>query len=68
MKASNAQKLRDLSVEELSKEVEGLKVKLFGLKCQQVVGGGIADSSKIRGYRREIARMLTIIGEKNRSK
>ncbi|MBI4651450.1 50S ribosomal protein L29 [Candidatus Desantisbacteria bacterium] len=63
MKPNKIQALRDMSFEELSKELESTRAKLFGLKCQQLVGGGTSNTHNIKDLRRKIARIFTVLTE-----
>lgn len=60
-----AEELRELSVEELEKEAEGLRQELFNLRFQHTTHQ-LENVMRIRQVRREIARVLTIINEKRR--
>ena len=60
-----AEELRDLTVEELEKEAEGLRQELFNLRFQHTTHQ-LENVMRIRQVRREIARVLTIINEKRR--
>ncbi|OCC15056.1 LSU ribosomal protein L29p (L35e) [Dissulfuribacter thermophilus] len=59
----SAEELRELSVEELEKEAEGLRQELFNLKFQHATHQ-LENVMRIRHVRRQIARVLTIINEK----
>jgi large subunit ribosomal protein L29 len=58
--------LRNLSVEELEEKVSGLKRDLMQLRFQAKTGK-LERQTALRIMRRDIARILTIINEKNRS-
>jgi large subunit ribosomal protein L29 len=60
MKASE---LRDLSVDELRARENELSEQLFALRLQKVTGH-LEKPSKVREVRRDLARVLTVIGEK----
>ena len=60
-----AEELRELTVEELEKEAEGLRQELFNLRFQHTTHQ-LENVMRIRQVRREIARVLTIINEKRR--
>jgi len=64
MKAS---KLRELSVAELEQKLNEIMQKLFQLKFKNV-SGQLKNPSDIRLLRRDIARMKTILAEKEMSK
>ena len=55
--------LRELTPEELRTEVRQQEQALFNLRMQ-IASGQLDDSSKIRKIRRDIARILTILHEK----
>jgi large subunit ribosomal protein L29 len=59
--------LRDLSVNELRTEELNLRKELFNLRFQKVTGE-IENPMMIRRVRKNIARVLTILGEKERDK
>jgi large subunit ribosomal protein L29 len=60
MKASE---LRDMSVEELKGKESELRRELFNLRFQQSTGE-IENPLRIRTVRRDIARVLTVMNEK----
>ena len=60
MKASQ---LRDKTVDELEEQERLLAEKLFALRLQRVTGQ-LENPSKIRGARRDLARVLTVLREK----
>jgi len=64
MKAS---KLRELSVAELEQKLNGTMQKLFQLKCKNV-SGQLKNALEIRLLRREVARIKTILAERELSK
>lgn len=57
--------LRDLSLEELRQEELGLRKELFNLRFQKVTGE-IENPMMIKQVRKNIARILTVLGEKGR--
>ena len=59
MKAS---KIRDMSKEDLLLEEVELRKQIFKLRFQTATGQ-LQNASKIRGVRRDIARILTILRE-----
>jgi len=63
MKASE---LRDKSVEDLGKELNGLLREQFNLRMQKGTGQ-LAQSHRVSQVRREIARVKTILNEKAKS-
>ena len=60
----NANELRDKSVEELNKQVVDLNQELFNLKFQ-LHTGHLENTARIGHVRKEIARIKTVIQEKN---
>jgi large subunit ribosomal protein L29 len=62
-----AAELRDLSADELKQEEANLKKELFNLQFRKVTGE-IENPMRIRQVRKGIARVLTIMNEKSRSK
>jgi len=63
MKASE---LRDLSVGELNERHLTLAQEVFNLRFQRAANQ-LEDKRKIRNTRKEIARVLTVIAQKERS-
>ncbi len=57
--------MRNMTVDELRQEQLDLKKELFNLNYQKVTGE-IANPMRIRQVRKDIARILTVINEKNR--
>jgi large subunit ribosomal protein L29 len=55
--------LRERSVEELTKTLSDLEEQLFKLRFQKSTGQ-IENPVKIRGVRKDIARVLTVINER----
>ena len=63
MKALRASALREKSVEELHKDEEDLITQIFKLRFQKSTGQ--AESPlRIRGVRRDLARVKTVLREK----
>jgi len=60
-----AEELREMTGEELSQKEQELKRKLFNLRFQKA-GGELDNSSELERTRRDIARVMTIAGEKAR--
>ncbi|MEN8163267.1 MAG: 50S ribosomal protein L29 [Acidobacteriota bacterium] len=58
----NAKELRDRSMPELNKTLGDLEEQLFKLRFQKSTGQ-IENPIKIREVRRDIARVLTVMGE-----
>ncbi|MBI5527206.1 MAG: 50S ribosomal protein L29 [Deltaproteobacteria bacterium] len=57
---------REKSVDELRVRATDLKAELFNLRFQHFTGQ-LENSMKIRDLKRDIARLLTIIGEKEQA-
>ncbi len=64
---SKASELRTKTVEELRQQEIDLRKELFNLNFQKVTGE-IENPMRIRHVRKDIARVLTVINEKKRSK
>ena len=60
----NANELRDKSVEELNKQVVDLNQELFNLKFQ-LHTGHLENTARIGQVRKELARIKTVLQEKN---
>jgi large subunit ribosomal protein L29 len=58
-----ARQLRDLSDEELDKKMAETRKELFQLRFQTATGA-LENSARLRGAKREIARILTIKTER----
>ncbi len=54
----------ELTVQELTERIESEKANLAQMKVQHAVSP-VENSSLIKKSRRDIARMLTILGQKN---
>ena len=63
-KALVAADLRGLSREELNKKVVELKEELFGLRFQAATGQ-LESHGRLREVRKDIARVYTVIQERN---
>jgi len=55
--------LRDLSISELNDKLKQLKQELFNLRFQNAIGQ-LSNSGRIKEVKKSIARVLTIITEK----
>lgn len=64
MKASD---LRDLSVDELRGKEKDIREELFNLRFQHATGQ-LENTSRIPQVRRDLARIKTILGEKERER
>ena len=58
-----AAELRKMKLEELRKKADELKMGLLKLKFQQKISG-LDNPMEVRNLRRDIARVLTVIREK----
>lgn len=63
----DAKKIRDLSTEEIIKKIEENKEELFNLRFSQAAGN-LEKPSRIPELRKEIARMKTVIRERELQK
>ena len=63
----NIKEVRDKSTEELKKTLEELKAELFDLRFQRATGS-IDNPMKIRENKKSIARILTVIKERESEK
>lgn len=57
---------RNMTVDELKNRERELRKELFNLRFQQATGE-IQNPKRITAVRKDIARILTIVGEKGRS-
>lgn len=64
MKAS---KFREMSTEELESEAEAFSEQLFRLRLQKATGQ-LEDVMKIRKVRRDLARVKTVLTQKEKEK
>lgn len=60
-----ARELRELSIDELERKLEDLRRELFNLRFQQATHQ-LKNPVRIRLVRRDIARILTILKEKEK--
>ena len=63
----NIKEIRDKSTEELTKTLDELKVELFDLRFQRATGS-IENPMKIRDNKKSIARILTVLKERQSEK
>jgi large subunit ribosomal protein L29 len=63
---NKADELRELSTEEMVQHLEDSKKELFNLRFQ-LATGRLDNVSRIPTVRREIARLLTLMGERERA-
>lgn len=57
--------LKELAVDELQRKEQDLRKELFNLRFQQATGE-IENPMRIRAIRKNIARVLTLITERNK--
>lgn len=62
-----ADKLRDMTAQELNEKMSELKGELFNLRFQ-LVGGQLENPMRIRNVKRDIARVKTIMKQKEGGK
>lgn len=60
----DAKALRDLTVEELHEKHRQYKEELFNLRFQNAIGQ-LSNTSRIKEVRRTIARVLTVLHDKD---
>ncbi len=60
----NAEELRSKSEAQLKEELNGLLREQFNLRMQKG-SGQLNNSARMKGVRRDVARVLTIMNEKN---
>lgn len=63
--AEKISKLRELSYGELQKRLDDAREELMNLRFQQATGE-LTDTNRLRITRRQIARLLTLLGEQER--
>ncbi|WIY83189.1 50S ribosomal protein L29 [Propionimicrobium sp. PCR01-08-3] len=63
-KARNATELRGLSGKELNDQVLALKEELFNLRFQSATGQ-LESTARLREVRKDIARIYTVLQERN---
>ncbi len=59
-----AKEIRELSVEEIAKKIDGMEEELFNLRFQAKMGQ-LSNPLQLRLVRRDIARAKTILNEKS---
>ena len=62
-----AHELRELTVTELEARLVDEEKALQGLTFNKAITGQLENPARIRTHRREVARLKTIINEKNRA-
>jgi large subunit ribosomal protein L29 len=65
VKGMKASDLRTRSQDELSDQVDALGKEIFNLRFQRA-SGQLENTARVRQVRREIARIKTILGERQR--
>ena len=66
MKGMKAPDLRARSVDELTDELDTLGKEIFNLRFQRA-SGQLENTARVRQVRRDIARIKTILGERQRA-
>ena len=62
----NAAEMRDKSPDELRTELANLKKEAFNLRFQQATGQ-LESTARMRGVRRDVARVMTVLNDKARA-
>jgi len=65
MKGIKAGTLRDKTVAELEDELEKERAALFNVR-RQIIFGQVKDFMSVKGHRKNIARILTVLTDKKR--
>jgi len=65
MKSAKPSDLRTRTGDELNDQLEALGKEIFNLRFQRA-GGQLENTSRFRQVRREIARIKTVLGERQR--
>jgi large subunit ribosomal protein L29 len=66
MKTTKARDLRTRTPDELGEQVETLGKEIFNLRFQRA-SGQLENTARVRQTRRDIARIKTILGERQRA-
>ncbi len=66
MKTTKARDLRGRTPDELTDQVETLGKEIFNLRFQRA-SGQLENTARVRQARRDIARIKTILGERQRA-
>ena len=66
MKTTKARDLRTRTPDELAEQVETLGKEIFNLRFQRA-SGQLENTARVRQARRDIARIKTILGERQRA-
>jgi large subunit ribosomal protein L29 len=59
------QKLRDISLDELRKQLNDAREELMNLRFRQATGE-LTDYTRLRQTRRQVARLMTIVDEREK--
>jgi large subunit ribosomal protein L29 len=65
MKGMKGSDLRARTADELTEELETLRKEIFNLRFQRA-SGQLENTARVRQARRDIARIMTILGERQR--
>jgi large subunit ribosomal protein L29 len=63
---ATAQEIRELSIDELKSRVEQLRASIFDMKIRCKTGG-LNSFTEVRKSRHDLARILTVLAEKERN-
>jgi large subunit ribosomal protein L29 len=66
MKAMKSSDLRTRTVDELTEQAETLGKEIFNLRFQRA-SGQLENTARVRQARRDIARIQTVLGERQRA-
>lgn len=66
MKATKPADMRSHSVDQLTEQAETLSKEIFNLRFQRA-SGQLENTARVRQARRDIARIKTILGERQRA-
>jgi len=66
MKAMKGRDLRSQTVDQLSEQAETLGKEIFNLRFQRA-SGQLENTARVRQARRDIARIKTVLGERQRA-
>jgi len=64
--AEKTDKLRELSIQELSSRLDDAREELMNLRFQQATGE-LTDFNRLRYTRRQIARIMTLLNERQQA-
>lgn len=59
-----AKEIRELSAEELAQKIRETKQEIASMRLKRLSGTAVENYGKIRGMRRDVARMLTVQTER----